>query len=247
MSDNYTKLFSSITESTIWGEPAATRLVWITFLAKCNKHGEVYGSVPGIARLANVTLEESQSAIKTLLAPDKWSRTPDNDGRRIEAIDGGWVILNHSKFDAIRGSEERKAYKAQWDRENRGNRPNSSNRTPPTTPDNPDTKPTNPTPPVSSQQSAGTKKKKTAPKVDLLKGVSEQVARDFKELRSRLRAPITETAVQGIEREAKKAGITLEQALAACCERGWRGFKAEWVVNGSKSQSNESPASRRAL
>ena len=50
MSDNYTKLFSSITESTVWGEPYGTRLVWIAFLAKCNKHGEVYAAVPGVAR-----------------------------------------------------------------------------------------------------------------------------------------------------------------------------------------------------
>ena len=154
MSDNYTKLFSSITESTIWSEPAGTRLVWITFLAKCNKHGEVYGSVPGMARLSNVTLEECEAAIATLLAPDKWSRTPDNEGRRVEAIDGGWRILNHSKFDAIRGREERAAYKREWDRKNRGDRPSFKDRTPPTTPDNPRQNPTDPTPPVTSQQSA---------------------------------------------------------------------------------------------
>ena len=102
MSDNYTKLFSSITESTVWGETYGTRLVWIAFLAKYNKHGEVYAAVPGVARMANVTLEEADTAITALLSPDKWSRTPDNEGRRIEAIDGGWRILNHSKFDAIR-------------------------------------------------------------------------------------------------------------------------------------------------
>src|SRR5690606_4956052 len=148
-SDNYTKLFSSITESTIWGEPAGTRLVWITFLAKCNKHGEVFGSIPGFARLSNVTLEECEQAIATLLSPDKWSRTPDNEGRRIEPIVGGWRILNHSKFDAIRGAEERAAYKRRWDRENRGDRPSYKDRKPPTTPDNPDSNPTIPTPPVS--------------------------------------------------------------------------------------------------
>ena len=165
MSDNYTKLFSSITESTVWGEPYGTRLVWIAFLAKCNKHGEVYAAVPGVARMANVTLEEADTAITALLSPDKWSRTPDNEGRRIEAIDGGWRILNHSKFDAIRGAEERAAYKRDWDRKNRGNRPSFSDR-PPTTPDNPDSKPTDPTPPDSSQQSAQEKAKACASSSD---------------------------------------------------------------------------------
>ena len=166
MSDNYTKLFSSITESTVWGEPYGTRLVWIAFLAKCNKHGEVYAAVPGVARMANVTLEEADAAITALLSPDKWSRTPDNEGRRIEAIDGGWRILNHSKFDAIRGAEERAAYKRRWDRENRGDRPSHKDRSPPTTPDNPDSKPTDPTPPDSSQQSAQEKAKACASSAD---------------------------------------------------------------------------------
>src|SRR5687768_11367511 len=106
MSDTYTKLFASITESTIWSEPAGTRLVWITLLAKSNRHGEVYGSVPGLARLANVTLAECEAAIATFMAPDKWSRTPDNEGRRVEAIDGGWRLLNFAKFDRKRSEIE---------------------------------------------------------------------------------------------------------------------------------------------
>lgn len=123
MSDAYTKLFSSITESTIWSEPAGTRLVWITFLAKCNRHGEVFGSVPGIARLANVTLTDCEQALATLLGPDSYSRTPDNEGRRIEPIDGGWRILNHAKFDRQRSeseaAEREKERKREWDRQHR--------------------------------------------------------------------------------------------------------------------------------
>ena len=246
MSDNYTKLFSSITESTIWGEPAGTRLVWITFLAKCNKHGEVFGSVPGFARLSNVTIDECEQAIATLLAPDKWSRTPDNEGRRIETIDGGWRILNHAKFDAIRGQLERADYKRRWDKENRGNRPNSKNRKPPTTPDNSDTTPTVPTPPVTSHQSEKKEqKKKHAPSgVDLLAGIDPNIARDFKALRGRQHAPITETAMKGIAREAGKAGMSVEDALRTCCENSWRGFKADWLKgkpNGRATQYQPLP------
>jgi hypothetical protein len=123
MGDTYTKLFASITESTIWCEPSGTRLVWITLLAKCNRHGEVFGSVPGLARLANVSLEECESAIHTLLSPDKWSRTPDFEGRRITPIDGGWRILNHAKFDklrsAIEAEERERERKRNWDRDHR--------------------------------------------------------------------------------------------------------------------------------
>lgn len=60
-------------------------------------------------------------------------------------------------------------------------------------------------------------------------GVDELVADDWLDLRKRLKAPATETAIDGIEREAKKAGIGLQDALAVSCQRGWRGFSAEWV------------------
>ena len=60
-------------------------------------------------------------------------------------------------------------------------------------------------------------------------GVSDSVFKDFKKLRDKQKAPITETAIKGLQREAKKANMTLEQVMQMCCERGWRGFKAEWA------------------
>ena len=60
-------------------------------------------------------------------------------------------------------------------------------------------------------------------------GVSVSVWQDFLKLRKTLKAPITETAMIGIKREADKAGYTLDQALITCIERSWRSFKSEWV------------------
>ncbi len=59
--------------------------------------------------------------------------------------------------------------------------------------------------------------------------VSEQVWKDFTKLRKTKKAPLTQTALNGIIREANLAGWTLEAALTECLERGWQGFKAEWV------------------
>ena len=78
----------------------------------------------------------------------------------------------------------------------------------------------------------------------LLAGVSAQVVADFKAIRKAKKAAITVTAVEGIQREAEKAGMTLEAALAMCCERGWQGFKAAWVT-GSGSTTTPQPAKRR--
>ena len=61
-------------------------------------------------------------------------------------------------------------------------------------------------------------------------GVSDVVWNDFKKLREKHRAPITETALKGLKREAEKAKLSLEAVMTLCCERGWRGFKADWVI-----------------
>ena len=108
MSLTFTKLFSSITESTVWCEPAHTRLVWITMLAMADRKGRVWASVPGLANRARVPVEDTEKALATFMAPDRYSRTPEYDGRRIEPIDGGWRLLNHAKYRDIRDEEERR-------------------------------------------------------------------------------------------------------------------------------------------
>jgi hypothetical protein len=119
MGESYAKLFSTIATSTIWSEPLATRVVWITMLAIADRSGEVQASVPGLARVSNVSLAECEAAIETLLAPDRYSRTPEHEGRRIEKIDGGWRLLNHGKYRAKLDAEDRRARKAKWIAEKR--------------------------------------------------------------------------------------------------------------------------------
>lgn len=73
----------------------------------------------------------------------------------------------------------------------------------------------------------------------LLSDVPAELVDDFVKLRKAKRASVTQTAVDGIRREAHKAGYTMEQAIRTCCERGWQGFKAEWV-NGNSRNNNGS-------
>ena len=94
----FTKLSASIITSSIWQEDHATRLVWITMLAMANPQGVVEASIPGLANIANVEVEECEQAIRKLLEPDVYSRTAEHEGRRIEAIEGGWRILNYEKY-----------------------------------------------------------------------------------------------------------------------------------------------------
>lgn len=108
----YTKLFQKILYSTIWSEDDQTRIVWITMLAMCDSDGNVLASIPGLARAANVPEKAVQVALKKFLDKDLHSTTPDNEGRRIEAVDGGWRLLNHAKYRDMMSIEHRRAYNA---------------------------------------------------------------------------------------------------------------------------------------
>ncbi|MGD9729492.1 MAG: DnaT-like ssDNA-binding domain-containing protein [Nitrospiraceae bacterium] len=106
----FTKLFASITDSTIWRAPDTTRLVWITMLAMADQNGYVAASVPGLADRARVSLDACIAALESFQQPDEWSRTKDYEGRRIAECDGGWLLLNHAKYRAERAADERRDY-----------------------------------------------------------------------------------------------------------------------------------------
>jgi uncharacterized protein YdaU (DUF1376 family) len=72
--------------------------------------------------------------------------------------------------------------------------------------------------------------------------VQESVWNDFLAIRKAKRAPLTETALDGIKREAALAGWDLNKALSECITRGWTGFKAEWVINRASFNGNKQEA-----
>lgn len=93
--------------------------------------------------------------------------------------------------------------------------------------------------PLSPSPSSSLDQKKKTTRLTAPEGVSDQSWGDFLELRKAQRAPVTETVMRGIAKEAAKAGLSLEQALQTCCERGWRGFKAEWVASAKPSPASQ--------
>lgn len=66
-------------------------------------------------------------------------------------------------------------------------------------------------------------------KLNTPEGVSDSVFQDYIKLRKGLKAPVTETAIKGLAKEAALAGMTLQQVMEICCQNGWRGFKASWM------------------
>src|SRR5712671_3027687 len=89
-------------------------------LAMADKHGRVWGSIPGLANRARIDVEACRGAIASFLSPDADSRTKEYEGRRVEEIDGGWRLLNHAKYRAIQDEENVRESKRKWWHKNRG-------------------------------------------------------------------------------------------------------------------------------
>jgi hypothetical protein len=103
----FVKIYSDILDSSVWAEPMATRIVWITILAMADKNGIVAASSDGIARRANVQFRSAEAAIAILEAPDPRSKSSEHEGRRIERIDGGYRVLNYLKYRALQSDKQK--------------------------------------------------------------------------------------------------------------------------------------------
>lgn len=96
--DTYAKLASSIVTSSIWCEDNPTRILWIAILALKDKDGIVIASIPGLANIARITVDECEVGLVKLTAPDKYSKNQDEEGRRLIPIEGGWFVVNHWRY-----------------------------------------------------------------------------------------------------------------------------------------------------
>lgn len=105
----YNKLFTKILDSSVWLQPLPTRVVWITFLASMDQDGFVAFSGPGnVARRSNVGLDEAAAALAYLENPDAESVDDPQEGRRIQRVPGGWLVLNAAKYgDVVTRSDQR--------------------------------------------------------------------------------------------------------------------------------------------
>ncbi|MBI0164779.1 hypothetical protein [Snodgrassella sp. M0351] len=79
-------------------------------------------------------------------------------------------------------------------------------------------------------------------KLLLAEGIDEQIASDFIAIRKAKNAPLTQTALDGIKREANKAKLTLENALRICIERNWQGFSASWLFESHNQTQSTKPS-----
>lgn len=94
---SYFPLDRDLLTSSTWatGTPEQIK-VWIFMMLEANpRTGIVTDTAPAIALRCGLSLAVVSDALAWLAAPDPHSRTKAHEGRRIEAVEGGWRLLTY--------------------------------------------------------------------------------------------------------------------------------------------------------
>lgn len=118
--NTWTPLFSKIVDSSIWAEPDYVIKVFLTMLALKDADQIVRYNAFALAQRAHKTEKEVLDALRILSNPDTKRLEPQKyDGRRVQKVPEGWLLLNGQWYEDLMRSINRKAYKAARQREYR--------------------------------------------------------------------------------------------------------------------------------
>jgi len=220
--------YLSATRHLSWEEDAAYRRMLDTYYTT---EKPLPLDVRAVCRLVLATTDSQREAVEVVL------------GEFFERTDAGWINRRaDGEILAMQEKQEKQRERAnkRWHKQDTepGNAPamprhNETHAT--ASKNDADAMPPTPTPtptptPVNTPSDEGVARKRAAHPARPAE-VPESVWQDFQALRKAKRAALTDTAMDGIRREAAKAGIGLADALAYCCEAGWQGFNAGWYAD----------------
>lgn len=94
----YGKVFPGLFTGSLHGQPAP-QLVFVFLIANSDPDGNTDAHPRAIASMTGLPILEVETALEVLMAPDPASRTPDEDGRRVEQVNPSlWHIVNYQKY-----------------------------------------------------------------------------------------------------------------------------------------------------
>lgn len=94
--------------------------IFLTMLAKKDQDHVVRASAFTIGEWAKKSEAETIECLKVLMSPDTKRIEPQPfDGRRVEKVAGGYLILNGEHYHNMMQEAGRKAYRAEWMRNHR--------------------------------------------------------------------------------------------------------------------------------
>lgn len=110
MRGDYFKASCDLPQSSLWAEDAETCKLWITILAMKDREHVVTKNIVGLSHAARIPIERCKEIIVKFLSPDPYSTTPDHEGRRLQEVEGGYLVLNGEKYRELGWSDDKKAY-----------------------------------------------------------------------------------------------------------------------------------------
>lgn len=103
-------LWNGIVDSSVWDEPDFVVKVFLTMLALKDADHIVRMNAYQLSMRSRKTEAEVLEALKILSLPDTRRIEPQPfDGRRIQAVEEGWLILNGEKYRQMVSDEMRRA------------------------------------------------------------------------------------------------------------------------------------------
>lgn len=121
--NHWTPLFSKIVDSSIWAEPDNVCKVFITMMALKDHDHVVRYNAFGLAQRCHKTEAEVLEALRVLSSADNKRIEPQaHEGRRIERVEGGWLMLNGEVYKELMQNLNRKVYQAAKQKEYRANK-----------------------------------------------------------------------------------------------------------------------------
>ncbi len=104
----YGKIFDSMYDGTLADDWRAL-ITFQQMIVLCDADGIIDMTPSAIARRTGIPVEHIKAGVEILENPDPYSRTPDDEGRRIQRMDEskpwGWYIVNHNKYKALQDAD----------------------------------------------------------------------------------------------------------------------------------------------
>lgn len=178
------------------------------------------------------------------LTVDKWKKIRPVLEQFFDVENGQWLqgrLLDERKADSeFRKNQSEKAKARHLKNKETTHAAASSRHMPPPSPSpSPSQSDTNVSEPYIPFEEKPKRKRSEKKQVEKPECVPQQIWDDFLEIRKTKKAPLTQTAWNGIVNQSRKAGLPIEAALEICCQRGWAGFNAEWINQQKPTKGNE--------
>lgn len=111
--NTWAPIWSGIVESSIWDEPDFVVKVFMTMLAKKDADHICRKNAYQLSCLSRKSETEVLDALRILSSPDSRRVEPqEHEGRRIQAVEDGWLVLNGAKYRDMISKEMTRARNA---------------------------------------------------------------------------------------------------------------------------------------